>query len=232
MAQDLRQIIAIGGLSGVASDALLHRYVVEQAASSKPRVGYLGTASGDLAQYVDRFYEIYEPLASKTSHLPLFARTPDIEAYLANIDVLIVGGGNTKSMLGLFREWNMTSLLRTAWMSGTVIAGWSAGAICWFESGISDSFADALHPIPCLGFLPGSCCPHYDSESGRQEGYAQAVESGRTEPGLGIHDGTAVHFVGTQIHEVVATRETSRVVRVERGTEGVNSSEVEVTLRL
>jgi peptidase E len=98
----------------------------------------------------------------------IFKRTPDLRAFLLNQDVIYVGGGNTKSMLVVWRDWGLPELLREAWEKGIVLTGVSAGAICWFEQGVTDSWAGELRPFDCLGFLPGSCCPHYDGEGNRR----------------------------------------------------------------
>ena len=113
-----------------------------------------------------------------------------------------------------------------AWQSGTVLAGWSAGAICWFESGLTDSFADVFAPVSGLGFLSGSCCPHYDSEDGREASFEGLIGRGESGAGYGINDGTAIHFVGEELHRVVASRDTSRVVRVEGRSPDVTVTEV------
>jgi dipeptidase E len=95
--------------------------------------------------------------------LACFARTPDLKEVLLAQDMICVGGGNTKSLLAVWREWQLPALLRRAWLSGIVLAGVSAGAICWFEFGVTDSWANRLAGLPCLSFLPGTCCPHYDA---------------------------------------------------------------------
>jgi peptidase E len=129
--------------------------------------------------------------------------------------VIYVGGGNTKSMLAVWRDWGLPELLREAWTSGIVLAGISAGAICWFEHGVTDSFAGPLRPLACLGFLPGSCCPHYDGEAARRPTYHQLLSTGEIAPGVAIDDGAALHFVDTAIHGVVASRRGATAYRVQ-----------------
>ena len=99
-----------------------------------------------------------------------------------------------KACLRVWREWGLSEILQEAWLRGTVLAGWSAGAICWFEQGLTDSFADRLRPLQCLGFLPGSCSPHYDGESDRRPAYHELVQQELLQPGIGIEDGCAVEF--------------------------------------
>ena len=129
------------------------------------------TARGDDAEYVARFHAAFGELGASTQHLPFFHRTPDLRSLLVAQDAIFVGGGNTKSMLAVWREWQLPQLLKEAYESGVVVGGQSAGAICWFEQGVTDSWADRLRPLDCMGFLPGSCCPHYDGEAERRPAY-------------------------------------------------------------
>ncbi|HET6882798.1 MAG TPA: Type 1 glutamine amidotransferase-like domain-containing protein [Pirellulales bacterium] len=124
--------------------------------------------------------------------------------YLVAQDIIVVWGGNTKSMLGVWREWGLPEILRRAWLRGTVLAGVSAGAICWFEQGLTDSFAGRLRPLDCLGFLPGSCCPHYDGELDRRPAYQELVRQNLLKPGVAIEDGSAVEFQDRGICRVLA----------------------------
>ena len=217
MTPDGRQIIALGGggFSMEPHNLALDRYVLVQARSPVPRVAFLPTASGDSDDYIARFYSAFGRLTCEPSHVPLFRRTPDLREHLLSQDVLYVGGGNTRSMLAAWREWSMPDLLRQAWNAGTVIAGISAGAICWFEHGVTDSIAARLTALPCLGFLPGSCCPHYDGEPERRPGYRELLEGRLLPGGIAIDDGAAVHFRGTEIHAVVASRPGAAAYRVE-----------------
>jgi peptidase E len=201
-----RQIIAIGGAVS-PSDAALFPYVLAQARRPRPRVGFLPTASGDSPVFVDKFYEQFGALPCEPTHLPLFDRVTDVSDYIARQDVILVSGGNTKSMLGVWREWRLDELLRDAWIAGTVLAGFSAGAICWFSEGLSDSWADGLHPLPGIGLLPGSCCPHYSSELERRPAFQRLISRGAIAPGIGIDDGAAVHFRDESPTAVVTARE-------------------------
>lgn len=198
----------------------LDHYVLAQARSESPSVLFLPTASADSDNYVMRFYAAFSGLSCRPSHLSLFRRAPDLRACLLAQDVIYVGGGNTKSMLGVWREWGLPELLREAWASGIVLAGISAGAICWFEQALTDSFAAELRPLQCLGFLRGSACAHYDSEAARQSTYHRLVHSGEMLPGIAIDDGVALHFVGDDLHRVVASRPgaTAYGVRMSNGT--------------
>jgi dipeptidase E len=215
-----RQIIAIGG-SGFLTDAetlTLERYVLSQARSTNPAVCFIPTASGDADTSLVRFYTIFTQLPCRPSHLLFFRRTPaDLRSYLLGQDVIYIGGGNTRSMLAVWREWGLPDLLREAWESGIVLAGRSAGAICWFEQGVTDSVAGQLLPLDCLGFLPGSCCPHYDGEAERRPSYHRLLLGRSILPGIAIDDGVGVHFLGTAPHRVVTPREKASAYRVSVG---------------
>ncbi len=216
MPETPRQIIALGGggFSMEPENLTLDRYVLAQARTPEPAVAFVPTASGDADSYLVRFYTAFTGLPCRPSHLPLFRRTADLRAYLLTQDVIYVGGGNTKSMLAVWREWGVPELLREAWTSGIVLAGISAGAICWFEQGVTDSLSGPLRPLACLGFLPGSCCPHYDGEAARRPTYHQLVGTCEITPGFAIDDGAAIHFTGTAVHSVVGSRRGAMAYRV------------------
>src|SRR6476659_5432976 len=137
-----RQIIAMGGggFSMEPENLTLDRYVLAQAGLAEPRVSFLPTASGDVDSYAASFYTAFARLPCQPSHLMFFRRTPDLREHVLSQDVIYVGGGNTKSMLGVWREWGLPEILREAWEAGVVLAGVSAGCICWFEQGLTDSF--------------------------------------------------------------------------------------------
>jgi dipeptidase E len=213
--ETVRQLIAMGGGGfSMEESPALDEYVLAAARSSRPAVTFIATASGDADGYIERFYAAFSQLPCRPSHLSLFSRTPDLRELLLAQDVIYVGGGNTKSLLGVWREWGLPAVLREAWEAGVVLAGVSAGAICWFEQGLTDSFDGALRPLECLGFLAGSCCPHYDGDPERRPTYHEIQRTGGLLPGLAIDDGAAVHFVDDDLHRVVASRPGVTAYRV------------------
>jgi peptidase E len=109
-------------------------------------------------------------------------------------------------MLAVWREWDVPRLLRRAWSTGTVLAGISAGAICWFKAGVTDSWGDRLTGLPCLGFLPGTCCPHYDGEAERRPALHRLVAHGVVAKALALDDGAAAHFIGRRLSRIVSSR--------------------------
>ena len=220
------QIIAIGGGSFTVEpeNPRLERYVVAQTRKRHPKVCFLGTATGDADTYVAKFYSAFTRLGCRPTHIPLFARTPDLRRVLLSQDVIYVGGGNTKSMLAVWREWGIPAILREAWRRGIVLAGVSAGAICWFKVGVTDSWAGRLAALPCLGLLPGTGCPHYDGELERRPSLHRMVASREVPAALALDDGAAAHFVGRRLVRVVGSRPKARGYAVWRkGLEAVET---------
>jgi peptidase E len=143
------------------------------------------------------------------------ARTSDLEAFLAEQDVIYVGGGNTANLLVLWRRHGLDVLLRQAWSRGAVLAGVSAGMLCWFKGGVTDSFG-GLEPLPDgLGLIDATACPHYDGESNRRPTYHRAIAGGM-QAGYAADDGAALHFHGENLVEVVSSRAQAGAYRVER----------------
>ena len=164
------------------------------ALEKKPNILFIPTASAEDKSYTVNFYSCFNGLDCNPSHLNLFQRTPRIEGLINKADIIYVGGGNTKSMLAVWKEWKLDKLLFKAYNEGTVLAGVSAGAICWFDTGITDSWASNLNYIDCLGILPGSCCPHYDSEKDRRPSVHKFIEHEKIKSVYAIEDGAAMHF--------------------------------------
>ncbi len=204
-----KQIIAIGGSGFASSDKYGHdklameRYFLAQTGKENPRVCFIPTASGDAPVYIVNFYQAFNALDCRPSHLSLFnLPTADLESFIMHQDAIFVGGGNTKSMIALWREWKLDRYLRQAWEAGVVVGGVSAGSICWFEEGVTDSIPGDLTRVAALGFLKGSNCPHYDGEKNRRPMYKKLLLEGKIGPGLAIDDYVAVRFVDDKIKEI------------------------------
>lgn len=215
----MKQIIAMGG-GGFAMEPdnpLLDVYALAQTQKDRPNVLFLPTASGDDEGYIKKFYDAFHSHACNPTHLSLFrVPTSDMRSLILEQDIICVGGGNTKSMLALWREWELDVILRDAWEQGIVLAGMSAGAICWFEEGLTDSFGDQLRPLPCLGFLSGAYNPHYDGEPERRPMHHAYLQSGDIGGGYAVEDGVALHFIESELVRVVSSRPTARAYRLER----------------
>ena len=216
----MKQIIAIGGggFRRDENDLSLEKYILKQAGKKNPSVCFIPTASGESEEYIIKFYSAFSGLGCRTSHLSLFRPpTADLESFILEKDIIYVGGGNTKSMLALWREWNLDSILRKAWEEGIVLSGVSAGAICWFEEGVTDSVPGGFGAIKGLGFLKGSYCPHYDSEPGRQPAYHRLLDEGKLQPGYAVMDYVALHFIDDELKHVFNSKTESRACFVEAG---------------
>jgi peptidase E len=222
-----RQIVAMGGGGFLMDDPALDDYVIGLTGAGEPRVCYLGTAAGDAAADIARFHRAFPPGRARATHLPLFQRDGrDPRDHLLAQDVIYVGGGNTVNMLAIWRAHGVDAALRDAWEAGVVLCGMSAGALCWFEAGVTDSYGP-LRALPDgLGFLPGSHCPHYDGEVERRPAYRRLVAAGLP-PGIAADDGCALHFAGTDLRAVVASRPGARAYRVERDGEGVREQPID-----
>ena len=192
-------------------------YFLKQTRRRKPRVAFIGAAHGDADAGRLRFYAGFSRFDCRPTHLPLFARTPrDLESFVLEQDAIYVGGGNTRSMLAVWRDWGLDRHLRSAWERGVVLGGASAGSICWFEHGVTDSIAGPLTALPCLGFLGGSNCPHYDSEPLRRPTFRKLVASGAIPEGVAADDGVALHYIGDRLARVVANRPGAKGWRITR----------------
>lgn len=214
-----QQIIAMGGggFSMEPENLALDQYILDQTEKPRPRVCFLPTASGDSDAYLVKFYSAFSKLECQPVHLSLFRpHTADLQGFLLAQDVLYVGGGNTKSMLALWQGWGVFETLREALQRGIVLAGISAGAICWFEQGITDSIPGCLSALPGLSFLPGSCCPHYDGEAERRPAYTAMIQSEEVLPGFALDNSAALHFVDGSLNRAVRSRPQAQAWWVEK----------------
>jgi len=223
-----RTVVALGGggFSMEPDNPLLDDHVLSLARAARgrerPRVCFLATASGDSPVYIANFYTAFARRV-EASHLALFNRTEtDIRSFLLDQDVVYVGGGNTENMLAIWRVHGVDRALREAWQAGVVMTGLSAGSLCWFETGTTDSFGKGLAALSGgLGFVPGSHSPHYDGEATRRPRYHQLVAEGALPAGYAADDGAALVFDGPHLVEAISSRPDARAYRVERGTDGV-----------
>ena len=210
-----KQIVAMGGgsFSAEPEGSALDAYVLSLTGKPRPKICFVPTASGDAAEYTAKFYDAFARRAD-ASHLNLFGRPrTDMASLLAAQDVIYVGGGNTANMLAVWRVHGVDRMMRDAWERGVILTGVSAGMICWFECGVTDSFGPLAALRDGLGLLPGSACPHYDGEKDRRPTYQRLVREGFP-PGYAADDGAALHFVGTKLVEVVTSRRSARAFRV------------------
>lgn len=211
--------MAIGGGWTLEPGTRVEELLLELAGVPRPRVCFVPTAKAHQPANVELFYAAFGARDCEPSHLELFGVPDEPAATIAAADVVYVSGGNTANLLALWRVHGIDRALREAWERGTVLAGWSAGANCWFEDCVTDSFGPRLRALgDGLGFLRGSFCPHYDAEPERRDVYRELVANGFP-PGYAADDDAALVFEGGELREVVAQREGARGWRVSRDAE-------------
>jgi dipeptidase E len=207
----MRTIVPVGG--GKFCDGLA-RFLVELTGKERPRVLYIGTASAEDPQQALRSYERFGGIA-EVSRLEFFPWPPeDLRSIVLDKDLIFVGGGNTANMLVIWRLHGVDEHLREALDAGIVLSGSSAGGICWFEHGITDSFGPQLAPMDCLGFLPGSFCPHWDDEDQRQPVYHGLLKTGFP-AGYAAEAGVGLHFADGELKDVVGCDAGAKAYRIE-----------------
>ena len=197
---------------GGAPDETLLDYVLGLAPGR--RLLYVPTAGMEDPARTVWWYERLHGRAEMT-HLHFFPWPPSgLRERTLDHDVILVTGGNTANAVAVWRTHGFDEILREAWLEGILLTGWSAGMICWFEYGVTDSFGPELAPMECLGFLPGSACPHYDGEERRRPVYTRLVAEGLP-PGVAADDDVALHYVGSELRGAVTSREGAAAYRVE-----------------
>lgn len=213
-----QHIVPFGGLRPVPGRTHpVVEYLLGLTGKPRARVGFIPTATGDSSEALVNLYGRFPPERSERSHLALFHRTEeDVRGYLLAQDIIWVAGGNTANMLAIWRLHGVDVALREAWEAGVILTGGSAGSLCWFECGTTDSFnLHRLEPLRAgLGFLPGSHCPHYDGEEQRRPLYHQLIRDGFP-AGYAVDDDAAMHWIGQELVEVVTARPQAGVYRVE-----------------
>ena len=191
-----KNIVAIGGggFGRSLGQLKIEKFITSLVKKDRPKICFLATASGDNDLYKLNFYRAFSKLNCITSHIDLFSRTENLEKKVLSQDIIYVGGGNTKSMLAVWKEWDLHNILKTAYEKGIIMSGVSAGAICWFERGITDSFSDKLEIIDCLGLINGIACPHYDEEKEREPFVKEIIKNNRINSCICIQGNCALHI--------------------------------------
>ena len=219
-------MIAIGGGMLMPREGLPYHveYAIKLSGKATPRLCVLNQAVGDDPAYYLRFYDRLANSPAEVRHLSLFPmpNVEDPEDFLLSQDIIFVGGGSVANMVAVWRVHGIDEILRKAWHAGTVLAGSSAGGICWFEGGTTDSFGAGLRGYTdALGMLAGSFCPHYNSEPRRRPLYHQLVADGELPAGIACDDGAAAHYADDTLAELLSDRPTSQAYRVEKSASGV-----------
>jgi dipeptidase E len=199
-------------------------YMAELTGKARPRICYLPTASADSDSSILGFYQSCAPLDVEPfvqkMYIESLSQTQDFDEVLLSMDAIVVSGGNTLNQQAIWKAQGVDVILREAWDRGIVLGGASAGSLCWFEEGTTDSRPKALSIVQCMGFLEGSHSPHYDAEAGRRPLYHQLIGSGALKPGYACDNDAGIYFEEGRPVRFVATRPEARVyhVTLENGT--------------
>ena len=227
-----RNIIAIGGggFGANPGQGVIENYILKQTKKKNPRICFIPTATGDNEAYKVNFYSTFTNLNCYPSHLDFFKRTPDLNELILNQDAIFVGGGNTKSMLAVWKEWGLDKILKKAYLNGTVMSGVSAGAICWFQNGITDSWASNLKMMPCLNFVKGTCCPHYDEEPERKPAVRNLLLRNKIKNVYAVDGGAALHIKDEKIFKSVIFKKNKSSYLVDIKKKNINEKSFKKTI--
>lgn len=215
-----KQVFAYG--SGKLTKEFL-KYTIKLTDKAMPKMCFLPTATADDESYVSRWYEACEGLDIEPHVLKVWINSIDEqrswEEMILPMDAIIVGGGNTLNMLAIWEAQGISKLLRTAYNNGTVMVGGSAGSLCWFNAGTTDSRPKEFSIVECLGFLKYSHCPHYHSEASRIPLYHENIRTGELSDGYACDDRAGVHFVDGVFKKAVSldAHSNSYFVSLENG---------------
>ena len=228
MSDNIGQIISIGGggFGRSIHNTKIDQYIINQSSAEKPNVCFIPTASAEDKAYTVNFYAVYSKLNCNPTHINFFQRTPRLDSLINKQDIVFVGGGNTKSMLAVWREWKLDKLLVKAYNRGAILCGVSAGAICWFRQGITDSWASNLNVMDCLDFVPECCCPHYDGEADRRPSVHDMIKNNKFSSCLAVEDGAAIHYKNGKLLTSVSFYKDKKSYLVKNTSSGIVEEEI------
>ena len=202
------RIIAIGGGGFThGADSAMEDFILAQVPMARPRIGFIGTASQDDPVKIARFHARFAGACASHTHLPMAADATEAQAWVAGLDIVYVGGGNTLHLVSHWRRQGIDQVMIAAARRGVLMAGVSAGANVWFERALSDSGGNGLAPTTGIGLMAGSGCPHYSSEPQRQPAFRACIARGELPDGVAIDDGVAVLIDGAGGRWAHASRE-------------------------
>lgn len=212
----MRKILIAGGGFGTS----FIRYMAELTGKPRPKLCYLPTASADSPGNIINWYRNCAPLDVEPSVQESFIASTQQdrswEEVFLSVDGIVVSGGNTLNQQAIWKAQGIDVVLRQAWDRGIVLGGASAGSLCWFEEGTTDSRPKELSIVRCLGFLKGSHSPHYDAEPGRRPLYQKLIASGEMKPGYACDNNAGIYFEDNEVKRVVSTRAGAKVYYVSR----------------
>src|SRR5829696_1272995 len=209
-----RKILIAGGAFGTP----FIRYMAELTGKTRPKLLYLPTASADSTTSTLSWYRSCAPLNVEPSDQASFiASTRQDKSWsdvLLSVDGIVASGGNTLNQQAIWKAQGIDVILRQAWDNGIVLGGASAGSLCWFEEGTTDSRPKELSTVQCLGFLKGSHSPHYDREPGRRPLYQKLIAAGEMKPGYACDNDAGIYFEDNEVKRIVSARPEAKVYYV------------------
>jgi dipeptidase E len=210
----VRKIFATGG----GYDTGTIKYLIKLTGKQNPKICFLPTPVGDNELYIKKWFEIAKTLPLQPFAQKVFISSSEqkltFEETLLQMDAILVTGGNTLNAIALWKAHGIDAILRKAWEKGIVLSGPSAGAICWFNEGLSDSRPAQLSPVKCLGFLNGSICPHYHTEKDRRPAYLKMVQEGKLMPGFACDETAGLYFENTSLAKVVTQNTADQAYQI------------------
>ena len=188
-------------------------YVKSLTGKDNPRMCLLPTPVADNPYTIINWYEQCNQLGiqgyAQRMFISSYEQRQSFEEVLLGMDAILVTGGNTLNAMAIWKAQGVDVILQKAWEQGIILSGGSAGSLCWFEHGTTDSRPKEITIVDGLGFLKGSHCPHYDSEKTRRPLYHSHIQSRRFKPGYACDDRAAILFHDQEVHKVVAMNEES-----------------------
>lgn len=217
-------LFAIGGGGYYGPQGGPNRMILEilkTTGKNYPKICLIPTAQGDKPDSINEFVHVMNRMRAHPNYLALYAvPTRDLESYVMEFDAVFISGGNTRNLVALWKEWELDRILVKAWRAGVVMSGGSAGANCWYEQSNSDFIPGEFNPLPGLGVLKGSFCPHYSDEKGRRQSQLDMVKDGRLMAGYAASDRAALHYVDGELKEALIEWEPAGVYHVKREADG------------
>ena len=194
------------------------KYMAQLTGKPRPRILYLPTASADKpGNFLENCKGLDVEPSIQNSFISSYRQEKSWEEALLSVDAIVCSGGNTLNQQAIWKAQGIDAVLRKAWDQGIVLGGASAGSLCWFEEGTTDSRPKELSTVQCLGLLKGSHCPHYDREAPRRPLYLKLIGSGQMKPGYACYNDAGIYFEDNEVKRVVKTRAEAKVFQVTRG---------------
>lgn len=225
-----KQIIALGGggFSMEQDNQLLDNYILNSSGKENPKICFFANAGGDAQDYIDKFYNVYEKLNCYPSHISLKTEPKiDLEKFILDQDILFVGGGSTRFLMTQWKAYGLDKIMRKAYNKGIVLSGMSAGAIVWFSDGIFNPTGKKLQKLPCLGYIKGSFCPHYDERTELRYSFRELISEGSIRDGYGVEDYCGLHFINNQLYNVISSRKNSKAYEVKKAAKIYTETKLE-----